>query len=95
MEEMYRVLKFRGYAAIVVPLTAATTFEDPSIKSSRERKKYFGQKDHVRRYGPDVMDRLMRPGFCVTNYVAAQMLDDFELHYFGVYGKDNIFICEK
>jgi SAM-dependent methyltransferase len=65
MREFYRVLKSDGWAILLVPITAEKTFEDPSIVDPMERLKVFGQEDHVRRYGPDYVDRLREAGFHV------------------------------
>ncbi len=65
MREFCRVLKSNGWAILLVPVTADETFEDPSIVEPLERLKAFGQKDHVRRYGPDYVDRLREAGFRV------------------------------
>lgn len=65
MREFHRVLKEDGWAILLVPITAAKTFEDPSIVEPRERLKAFGQEDHVRKYGPDYVDRLRDAGFKV------------------------------
>lgn len=66
MRELYRVLKPGGWAVLLVPITAETTFEDPAITDPAERLRAFGQEDHVRRYGPDYVDRLREAGFVVT-----------------------------
>jgi len=36
-----------------------------SCLDSKERLRVFGQEDHVRRYGPDYVDRLREAGFTV------------------------------
>jgi SAM-dependent methyltransferase len=66
MREFYRVLKPGGWAVLLVPITAEKTVEDPSITDPAERLRRFGQDDHVRRYGPDYVDRLREAGFTVT-----------------------------
>jgi hypothetical protein len=58
-------LKENGWAILLVPISAERTFEDPSIVEPIERLKAFGQEDHVRRYGPDYIDRLREAGFKV------------------------------
>ncbi len=63
IREFYRVLKNNGWAILLVPITADVTYEDPSIIKPQDRKKTFGQEDHVRRYGPDFVDRLRKGGF--------------------------------
>ena len=65
MQELHRVLKSDGWAILLVPITAETTYEDFSIVDPQERRKAFGQHDHVRRYGPDYLDRLRDAGFRV------------------------------
>jgi SAM-dependent methyltransferase len=65
MRELRRVMKDDGWAILLVPITCDKTFEDPSIVDPAEREKCFGQEDHVRRYGPDYVDRLREAGFRV------------------------------
>jgi len=65
MAELYRVLKPGGWAALLVPMTETLTDEDPAA-SPEERKKRFGQEDHVRLYGRDYLDRLREAGFRVS-----------------------------
>jgi predicted SAM-dependent methyltransferase len=65
MREFCRVLKQGGWAILLVPITADKTFEDPSIIAPVDRLRVFGQEDHVRRYGPDYVDRLQEAGFKV------------------------------
>jgi SAM-dependent methyltransferase len=66
MRELHRVLKPGGWAVLLVPITAETTFEDPVITDPAERLRAFGQQDHMRCYGPDFVDRLREAGFSVT-----------------------------
>jgi len=40
--------------------------KDPSIIEPAERERVYGQHDHVRIYGPDVLDRLRAAGLHVT-----------------------------
>lgn len=65
MREFLRVLKRDGWAILNVPVTSEKTFEDSSIVNPKERLKAFGQEDHVRRYGPDYVERLRDSGFTV------------------------------
>jgi SAM-dependent methyltransferase len=65
MREFRRVLKKSGWAVLLVPITTESTVEDPSITDPAERLRLFGQDDHVRRYGPDYLDRLREAGFDV------------------------------
>lgn len=67
MSELHRVLKPGGLGVFQIPqdLSLATTYEDFSITSKEERKKHFGQYDHVRIYGKDYFDKLRSVGFSV------------------------------
>ena len=68
MSELYRVLKPGGFGIFQIPqdLSLQTTYEDFSITSKEERKKHFGQYDHVRIYGKDYFDKLRTAGFTVN-----------------------------
>lgn len=59
IRELGRLLKPDGVAYIVVPYRVdAPTHEDPTITTATDRERAFGQSDHVRIYGRDVIDRL-------------------------------------
>ncbi len=96
LRELYRVLKPGGWALLQVPITAKKTFEDPTIEDPFERKRLFGQIDHVRRYGPDYRERLVEAGFKTTVFSAGEILknknDFFRL---GIQDWRLIFYCEK
>jgi len=70
MKQFLRVLKPNGWAVLLVPIdyNRETTYEDWSITSEEERKKHFGQEDHVRWYGRDYPNKLEEAGFDVTIY---------------------------
>ncbi len=67
MRELYRVLRKGGWGILQVPIKTSLekTYEDFSITDKNERRKHFGQYDHVRWYGKDYFDRLERAGFSV------------------------------
>jgi SAM-dependent methyltransferase len=67
MTEIFRVLKPGGQAILQVPISLklTTTYEDPDIKTEKEREEHFGQFDHVRLYGTDYKDKLEKAGFKV------------------------------
>jgi len=66
LREFFRVLKKDGWAILLVPISAEITYEDPTIVTPEARLKAFGQEDHVRRYGPDYVERLREAGFIVN-----------------------------
>jgi hypothetical protein len=65
LSELHRVLSPGGTAIITVPQKnhAATTYEDATITTPRGRTRAFGQHDHVRIYGDDVVERMRAAGF--------------------------------
>lgn len=77
MSELYRVLKPGGLGIFQIPqdLTLETTYEDFSITSQEERKKHFGQYDHVRIYGKDYFNKLRTTGFVVKEIDYSNTLD--------------------
>jgi predicted SAM-dependent methyltransferase len=77
MSEMHRVLKPGGFAILQVPMADKNkTFEDPTITSLEDRKKFFWQDNHVRVYGRDYRDRLENAGFKVKIDKFVESLDE-------------------
>ena len=72
--ELSRVLKHNGWAVILVPITSQETFEDPSEANPIKRLNLFGQEDHIRRYGPDIQERLEQEGFTVRCYSMTEIV---------------------
>lgn len=63
ISEMFRVLKPGGFAIIQVPIWRITTYENYKIQNNKDRLKQFFEKDHVRLYGYDIIDRFNKVGF--------------------------------
>ena len=97
MKELYRILKPNGWAIIQVPIdySLEKTFEDPNIVNPEERKRLFGQEDHVRLYGRDYIHRLKEAGFTViiknfTDELSEELINKFELDK-----NEKIYYCTK
>ena len=64
MRELRRVLRPGGWAMLLVPdVHDAVTKESPMLSDPEEMLRLYGQRDHVRRYGWDYVDRLRETGF--------------------------------
>ena len=86
ISELFRVMKKGGMGIFQIPhnLNLEKTYEDFSISSPEERKKHFGQYDHVRIYGRDYFDRLRIGGFTVkeldySKTISKEIADKFRL----------------
>lgn len=81
MNELFRVMKKGGFGIFQVPMKNSLdkTYEDKNITLKEDRKKHFGQYDHVRWYGMDYFKRLENAGFEV-----------FPIKYYEKLGKENV-----
>lgn len=95
MREFYRVLKSTGKAVIQVPIKGEVTYEDPNIVDELDREKNFGQIDHVRVYGKDIIERLSKAGFQVKVFVTEDLVQPEEIEYMGLNVGETILFCEK
>ncbi len=97
MDELRRVLRRPGWAILLVPDVAApTTVEDPTLEDPEERRRRFGQADHVRRYGWDYLTRLAEAGFApdVIRMDAELTSDAVERYRLRKFGEiEPIFFC--
>lgn len=94
MTEMHRVLKPGGYLLVMVPMYDEKTYEDPSITDPAERKRHFGQEDHVRKYGRDITKRLEQAGFQTRIWTGAAELGADAIRMIGSTGR-SIVECRK
>ena len=99
LKELFRVLKDNGWALIMVPVMNEYTFEDSSITNAEERERVFGQSDHVRRYGPDFLDRLKEAGFTVKKNLLNDLLSEEQIKRYAldyIKPQENpIYLCTK
>ncbi|MDD2542615.1 MAG: methyltransferase domain-containing protein [Desulfuromonadaceae bacterium] len=95
MRELFRVLKPGGWAILQVPLKPGPTQEGTHISDPDERKRLFGQEDHVRYYGDDYKDRLECQGFAVTADSFVTTLSQADLKRYAVSVFEDIYFCSK
>lgn len=96
IREFHRVLKSDGWAILLVPITREITYEDSSIIEPDERLKVFGQKDHVRCYGFDYINRLKETGFKVETFKVKDISNANDTVLMGLTSNTgDIYFCTK
>jgi predicted SAM-dependent methyltransferase len=97
MREMFRVLKKGGWAVIQSPVdkNRERTYEDRSIRTPKDREKYFGELDHVRTYGLDYKQRLEDAGFTVKFNDYLKELGEGAIKTYALSNNDEIYLCTK
>lgn len=97
MREIYRVLRPGGWAIIQSPvyMELDKTLEDPSITDPLEKERFFGQNDHMRKYGRDYGDRLRKGGFKVKEDNYLNELSNEVRRRYALPGEEVIYFCEK
>lgn len=97
MQELFRVLKDGGMGVFQIPQdrNRKKTYEDFSINTPEERRKHFGQYDHVRVYGMDYADRLRSVGFKVNEVNYTQEFTDETIEKFALPKGELLPICYK
>lgn len=97
VEEMSRCLKDDGEIILSFPVyeSLEETFEDRSIVLPEERLKFFGQEDHVRKYGMDYIKRYESYGLEVRTFKSQNELTDYERKQLGIIYGDKMMICKK
>ena len=95
IHEIFRMLKWGGWAMVGVPARMdQVTYENPDIVTPEDREREFGERDHVRYYGKDIIDRLEQVGFNVTTFRAVD-LDKALLKQLDMRDSEVMFLCEK
>jgi len=97
MREILRVMKPGGWAILQVPIKEKldATLEGSHIADPAERKRLFGQEDHVRYYGLDYKDRLEETGFTVKVDDFVRSLSPDEIETYALTSNENIYFCMK
>ena len=91
LQELYRVLHPTGTLLIQTPFKEGDIYENYSITDPTDRKKHFGQEDHVRIYSKDgLRSRLQTTGFHVEIVEFPSQITD---SHFGLKSPETIFKC--
>src|SRR6266567_483298 len=93
LAEIYRVLKPGGIALIMLPVIEgwAMTYENPRVRTAEERKRHYGQADHVRYYGADVRGRIRAAGFQLEEFTA----EGEDVLTYGLQRGEKVFIARR
>ncbi|WP_428653900.1 class I SAM-dependent methyltransferase [Runella sp.] len=93
MREVYRVLKFGGYAVFHDPINLKLehSFSDTSLTKEEKQGLYHGH-DQRWYYGADYADRLRVQGFEVEDDTYAQQIDNKR---YGISPNEKIYIARK
>ncbi len=97
LRELCRVLKPGGYGVLQTPFSRllAHTFEDPNINTDPLRWRYYGQEDHVRLFGRDLLDKIKAAGFTLDLKPHSEYFNAEETRRFGVCAKEDLILVSK
>lgn len=97
VREISRVLKRGGHAIMQTPFTARlpTTLENDCIRSASSRLALYGQEDHVRLYGADLVQRIEANGLSSRMKNHADLLADLDPIRHGVNPREPLFLFVK
>jgi SAM-dependent methyltransferase len=93
LREIHRVLKPGGVALIMLPVIEgwAATYENPKVLTPEERKRHYGQSDHIRYYGADVRARIRAAGFALDEFTA----EGEDVLIYALQRGEKVFIARK
>lgn len=97
LSELKRVLKPEGVAFLNVPIdqTLTETLENPAYNTDALRLKYYGQCDHVRKYGLDYEKHLEKAGFHVTSIIVRNYFSKKAIYEYGLTPDELIYSYRK
>ena len=93
LAEVYRVLKPKGIALIMLPVIEgwSKTYENATVVTPEDRMRHYGQSDHVRYYGADIRDRIRAAGFLLDEFTA----EGEDVLTYGLQRGEKVFIATK
>ena len=97
LKEICRILKPGGMAVLQTPFSAKlkVTFSDPGIDTGDLRLQIYGQEDHVRLYGADIVSRIESCGPRSRMVQHEATLAHIQAERFGVNAQEPLFLFEK
>ena len=97
MREIHRVLKYGGKAILQVPIDNALekTIDGRDTADKNVRNRLFGQYDHLRTYGLDYYDKLIKVGFKVEKINQTKNMDESLIRKYSLINREIIPYCTK
>ncbi|WP_170124350.1 class I SAM-dependent methyltransferase [Breznakibacter xylanolyticus] len=97
MKDIYRVLAIGGTAILQVPISLllSETREGNGFENEEQRISLFGQKDHVRVYAMDYVNRLKSVGFLVSMVPVNSLIDSGNDGKMHLDEREILFVCSK
>lgn len=97
LRELMRVLREDGCAIVTVPVNESLqeTYEDPDAVTPEQRLRLFGQVDHVRVYGGDVLTRLQQSGAGIECLEYGKVLGEDMCRRHGLVPDEPLYLCMK
>lgn len=97
LRELNRILKRGGLAILQTPYSERLheTFCDPGIISDRARLHAYGQEDHVRLFGRDIISVICASGFKSRVASHQDLLADIDPSIWGVNAREPLMLFEK
>ena len=96
--ELFRVLKPGGDAILQTPYAPKlqqTREHDAAIASEADYLEFYGQEDHVRLYGMDLLDRIFEAGFDLRLQKHSAVLAHIDCERAGVNPEEPLFVAHK
>ena len=97
IKEIYRVLKPNGFSVLQVPISAKllSTFSDTKINNADLKNFFYGQEDHVRVYGQDFIERVVKNGFTNLTQTHNLKLNSVNPNFYGVNNNELFLLFKK
>jgi SAM-dependent methyltransferase len=96
INEIYRVLKVGGQAILLVPICLSLKGKDEDLNTNElERTKRFGQSDHVRLYGKQSFQDLLKSTNGKFSEINASDYKPNHIENLGLKEKNTLYILEK
>lgn len=94
IQEMFRVLRPKGFLIFQLSEHSDIAFENSSIKSIKKNKKYAAEFQYVHIFGLEIVERLKNSGFTVNTFIPYDELGSTLTKFLGVKNQI-IFECHK